>query len=380
MKFEDYKSGVYKQQYKYKSFSPTLVNHDWTWGDPSINTLLEEATRHLSELNAFSTIVPNIDLFMHMHVATEANASSRIEGTQNQLEDAVVSLEQVDTDKREDWEEVNNYIDAMNFAIDRLDSLPLSNRLLRDTHAILLRGVRGSDKTPGEFRISQNWIGGTSLKDAIFIPPKHINVPELMSDLEKFWHNTDIHVPHLIRIALSHYQFETIHPFQDGNGRIGRLLITLYLISNGFLSKPSLYLSSYLEKHKSAYIDALMLVRDSNDLGHWIKFFLLAISETSQKGIAAFKKILDLRDRVEQQVDSLGRKSSNGRKVIELLYKKPIINAQMIADSLDVSKPTAHTLISDFQDLGILHEFTGFKRNRMFIFKEYLDCYRTDFS
>src|SRR5690554_1459965 len=265
MKFENFKSGAWKEQYQYKSFSPTTVNREWNWENPKINTLLARASRTLAELDAFSLIVPDIDLFIQMHIAKEANNSSRIEGTQTEIDEVVLDSEQLAPEKRDDWQEVHNYIQSINEAMDELNRLPLSNRLLKQTHAVLMQGVRGEHKTPGEFRRSQNWIGGSSLVDAAFIPPHQLEVPELMGDLELFWHNEKIDVPELIRIAISHYQFETIHPFLDGNGRIGRLLITLYLVSKGLLRKPSLYLSDFFERNRASYYDALMRVRTSND-------------------------------------------------------------------------------------------------------------------
>jgi Fic family protein len=216
MKLEQFKAGVWRQQYQYKSFQPVPVNQPWIWEDATINALLERATGALGELNAFSLIVPDIDLFIEMHVTKEAQTSSRIEGTQTGLDEALLPEDQVQPEKRDDWREVRNYIDALNTAIGELESFPLSNRLLRETHAILMRGARGEHKQPGEFRSSQNWIGGSSLADAVFIPPHQNDVPVLMGDLEAFWHNETITVPHLVRIAISHYQFEPSIPFWIG--------------------------------------------------------------------------------------------------------------------------------------------------------------------
>src|SRR2546430_2729023 len=317
MNLKDFKSGVYLKQYQYKSFTPALVNHLWVWDDPKINTLLEQATRALGEFNAFSLIVPDVDLFIQMHIIKEANTSSRIEGTATTFDEAVLpKKEEIVPERRDDWEEVQNYVKAMNRAIEALERLPLSNRLLLQTHGILMQGVRGHHKTPGEFRRSQNWIGGTSLSDAVFIPPHHDELPELMSDLEKFWHNDEIEVPHLVRIAISHYQFETIHPFLDGNGRIGRLLITLYLVSHELLAKPSLYLSDYFEKNKGAYYDALTRVRASNDLGHWIKMFLVAVVATAEKGKSTFQKILALGSEVRAKLLTMGRRAKAGERLL----------------------------------------------------------------
>lgn len=375
MRMEDFVSGVPERQFQYASFLPAAINQEWSWSDPRINCLLEEATSALSQLNAFSLFVPDVDRFIYMHVVKEANTSSRIEGTLTELDEAIVAKEFVADEKRDDWQEVQNYIVAMNFAVEELQSFPLSMRLLRKTHALLLEGVRGEHRTPGEIRRSQNWIGGTSLTDAVFIPPHQDALPGLLSDLEKFWHNDTINVPHLIRIALSHYQFETIHPFLDGNGRIGRLLITLYLIDKGLLNKPSLYLSSHFAKNKGRYYDALTIVRESNDMGQWIRFFLVAVRDTAQKGVSTFTKIMQLRETVQTKVQSLGVRMHNGMRLLEELYRKPILTGAEIAAKLSVSQPTANTLANEFMRLGIVHETTGFRRNRQYFFKDYFELF-----
>lgn len=375
MKFESFKAGRWQARYQYKSFEPVPVNHEWRWEDPGINALLEQATRALGELNAFSLIVPDIDLFIEMHVVKEAQTSSKIEGTQTGIDEALMPEEQIRPEKRDDWREVRNYIDAVNTAVAELNSLPLSNRLLKQTHAILMRGVRGEHKQPGEFRTSQNWIGGSSLADATFIPPHHDSVPELMSDLEKFWHNEHIVVPHLIRAAISHYQFETVHPFLDGNGRIGRLLIPLYLISHGLLSKPSLYLSDFFERNRASYYDALMRVRSSNDLIHWVRFFLSGVAQTATKGRDTFQQILALRNQVEQQLLQLGKRTPNARQALNVLYRKPMVTAAYLEQELRLSHPTVNALLRDFIRLGVLREVTGAARNRLYVFEPYLELF-----
>lgn len=375
MKFETFKAGVWHKQYQYKSFSPVPVDHPWSWEDSKINTLLERATRALGELNAFSLIVPDIDLFIQMHIVKEANQSSRIEGTQTGMDEALLPEEQIAPDKRDDWREVRNYVDAMNEAVRELKNLPLSNRLLKQTHATLLAGVRGEHKQPGEFRTSQNWIGGAGLADAVFIPPHPLEVPELMSDLEKFWHDEDIDVPHLIRVAISHYQFETIHPFCDGNGRIGRLLIPLYFIGHGLLEKPSLYLSDFFERHRSSYYDALMRVRVSNDLIHWVRFFLTGVAETATKGRETFQSILKLRGEIETEILHFGRRAPLARQLLNLLYHKPLITSMEAIEKLGIAKSTGSKLLADFEARGLLKEVTGYQRNRIFVFDRYLKLF-----
>jgi len=285
---------------------------------------------------------------------------------------------EIEPERRDDWQEVNNYVNAINFAIEQLNNLPLSNRLLRQTHTVLLTQVRGETKTPGEFRNSQNWIGGASLKDAVFIPPIHHEVVELMSDLEKFLNNESLYVPHLIKIAIAHYQFETIHPFLDGNGRLGRLLITLYLVSNRVINKPLLYLSAFFERNKSLYYDNLMIVREKNNLLHWIIFFLTAIVESAGKSAHTLHQVLSLKEQVEnEKIVTLGRKLYNAQQFHKFLLEQPIVKIQQVADKLKITPKAANALVTDFMKLSILREATGYQRNRIFIYQEYLDLFET---
>lgn len=372
MDIRDYKAGIFKKQYGYSSFSPELVNHDWVISDKRLSHLLSEADRKLGELNAFSNLIPDVDFFIKMHIAKEATQSSRIEGTRTSIDEALQKAEYINPERRDDWQEVSNYIMAMNGAVAQLKELPLCNRLLKDAHRKLLDGVRGKHKLPGEFRSSQNWIGGASLKDAAFIPPHPDEVLELMGDLEKFLNNKDLLIPPLIRAGIAHYQFETIHPFLDGNGRLGRLLITLYLVDSGLLSKPALYLSDFFEQNRALYYQNLTRARMENDLAQWLAFFLVGVQETAVKSIQIFNDIVKLRRDLE------GKKVKGARRIqfVHYLYSNPIVDVNEASQALEVNITTAYRLIQDFAKLGILVEKTGYKRNRIFIFEEYLNLFR----
>ena len=372
---KNFNSGTYINQGYYRSFQPETINRQMYIDDMELLELLSKADRELGRLDMYSNYIPNLDLFISMHVLKEATKSSKIEGTQTNIEEALLDKDDIPLDKRDDWEEVQNYIEAMNFAVNELEKLPFSNRLIRDTHKVLLQGVRGEKKQPGEFRNSQNWIGGATLKDAFFIPPVHTTVPELMSDLEKFLHNKEIHLPVLLKIALAHYQFETIHPFLDGNGRVGRLLIPLYLVSENILSKPILYLSDFFENNRSPYYDNLTLVREKNSINQWFKFFLVGIIQTAESGISTFDKILQLQKETDQAIQQLKGRAGKANKIINYLYRKPIINAEQVSKVIESSLPTSYKLINELESIGVLKEITGSMRGRMYVFEQYIKIF-----
>ncbi len=377
MDISGFKSGIWRKGNHYRYFLPEKINHPFVWCDETINELLEKASLKVGELNSFSRFVPDTDMFIKMHVVKEAVTSSRIEGTHTNIDEAVVEEKEINPEKRDDWREVNNYIEAMNDAIEQLSKLPISNRLIRNAHRILLSSGRGENKTPGEFRRSQNWIGGVSLNDAVFIPPAHTELPELLADLEKFLHNTDIKIPHLIRIAIAHYQFETIHPFLDGNGRIGRLLITLYLVSSGVLDKPLLYLSDFFEKNKSLYYDKLEIVRTKNDMAQWIKFFLTGIIQTAENGVDTLHKITELKNKIEQdKILAMGKRAKQGGVLLHALFSSPVITVKDVQQITGLSTKAANDLTQAFLSAGIITEITGDKRNRIFSFEDYLRLFR----
>lgn len=376
MNIKTFKSGEIRKGYKYEYFLPEKINHSFSWDDEAINSLLEKASFKLGELNSFSKFVPNIDMFIIMHIFKEAVVSSRIEGTMTNIEEALNKESDINPEKRDDWKEVNNYVDAMNSAIDRLKDFPLSSRLIKETHKVLLSSVRGEHKTPGEYRKSQNWIGGAGLADAVFIPPIHEKLPELLTDFEMFLNNSDIKIPDLIRIAIAHYQFETIHPFLDGNGRIGRLLITLYLVSAGILDKPLLYLSEFFEKNKTLYYDNLTFVRTKNDLSQWIKFFLTGVIETAESSVETLNKIMELKERIERdKIITLGKRSKQGMDFLHQLFKKPIVSINKTQELTGLSYKAASNLVKAFVEKGILVETTGYQRNRVFVFNEYMKLF-----
>lgn len=336
---------------------------------------LIKANSQLAILESVATRIPDVDLFVSMYVRKEALMSSQIEGTQATLEDVLDPLIEDNTNRN--VADVVNYIKATEYAIRRLHELPLCNRLLKETHAILMEGVRGQEKNPGEFRCSQNWIGGkgSTLRNAKYIPPSPDDMTEAMSDLEKYI-NADDRLDGLIRAALIHYQFETIHPFLDGNGRIGRLLITLFLMEKKILTTPALYISYFLKKNRVEYYDRMTEVRSKGNYEQWVKFFLQALAESAKDAIAAIDELTTLHDKNVDLVAGMGRASKNAMIVFRYLEANPIIEIGKTAEALGITFGTASNAVERLSSAGILEQTTTGKRNRTFAYKDYLAILR----
>lgn len=336
--------------------------------------LLDDANRALGRLDGVTSILPDTPLFLYMYIRKEALLSSQIEGTQSSLSELLL-FESDDAPgvPLDDVQEVSNYVAAMNHGLARIrEGFPISLRLIREIHEILLSKGRGSTKQPGEFRRSQNWIGGTRPGNALFVPPPPERVLELMSDLEKFIHADTPEIPALVKAGLVHVQFETIHPFLDGNGRLGRLLITFLLCTQGILKEPILYLSLYFKTHRRHYYDMLQQVREQGDWETWLEFFLEGITETSLQAAEAAREILNLFETDRKRIETLGRPAASALRVHQLLQQKPIIAIPDAAQRLGISAPTIAKSIQHMVDLGVVREITGRQRGRMFVYGDYL--------
>lgn len=360
----------------YKSFTPaSLPPNPPVELDNETVELLVKANKQLALLEGIAARIPNVNLFISMYVRKEALMSSQIEGTQATLEDVLDPL--VNENANRNVADVINYIKATEFAIARLKELPLCNRLIKEAHAVLMEGVRGQEKNPGEFRYSQNWIGGqgSTLKNARFIPPAPEDMLVTMSDLEKYI-NADDELDILIRVALIHYQFETIHPFLDGNGRIGRLLITLYLMEKGALTTPALYISYFLKKNRIEYYDRMSEVRRGGNYEQWVKFFLRAIYESAEDATLTIDKLTALHDKNITAIGEMGRAAKTALRLFSYLEENPIIEIQKTANALDITFKTIADSVRRLCEMGILTQNSGEQRNRTFSYAAYLDILR----
>jgi Fic family protein len=346
--------------------------------DAELQALLSEADMALGRLDGVVDVVPDPDRFVFMYVRREAVLSSQIEGTHASLMDVLEHEAEIErAEARMDVREIVNHVRAMEHGIERLGSLPLGRRLMCEVHGVLMEDVRGGEphKTPGEFRRSQNWIGGGSPATARFVPPPPDVVPEAFGDLEKFLQDTSP-MPPLIKVGLAHAQFETIHPFLDGNGRTGRLLITFWLVERGILKKPLLYPSLYFKEHRDDYVDRLQAIRDEGEWEEWIGFFLDGIAQTANGAVDTALRIVDLRDRDRERIATgLGRRAWNAHRLLDELFRQPVVTARTVEEMLGVSQPTASGLVRDLAELGILREVTGRQRYRIFAYPEYLGLF-----
>ncbi len=370
------RAGLYiNQPLGYKAFIPKPLPPQPLIRYAELQNHISAADRALAKLDGVTTVLPNPEFFLSMYVRKEALLSSQIEGTQASLEGVLeYEADIIPREGVDDVREVINYIKALDHGIKRLAEMPMSLRLIKEIHKILMDGVRGKNKTPGEFKRSQNWIGphGATLSQAVFVPPPPEESNQAMSDLEKYMHSVN-GLPPLVKISLIHAQFETIHPFLDGNGRVGRLLITYFLFWKGILSKPLLYLSLYLKKNQQEYYNLLMKVRNEGDWESWVKFFLIGVAETSDEAARTAKAIIGLKERIIATLCQKSYASSGAIRLIDVIFNSPIIDAKECGKKLKVSQVSANQLLNRFEEIGVLKEITGKKRYKKYIFKEFVD-------
>lgn len=373
------RAGHYAMQPEgYRAFIPAALPPRALHLDTELQALVSRADMAIGRLDGAVTVLPDPGLFVLQYVRREAVLSSQIEGTNASLMDVLEFEAQMEeAEARIDVAEIINYIAAMNYGIDRLAELPLSRRLLCEAHGVLMRDVRGgeSHKTPGAFRLTQNWIGGGSPTTARFVPPPPGIVSEVFADLERFLHDPEP-MPPLVKVGLAHAQFETIHPFLDGNGRTGRLLITFWLVAKGILQKPLLYPSLYFKEQRQEYTDRLQAIRDDGAWEAWLAFFLDGIAQVATEATQTARAITQLRERDRARVSAtLGRRAAKGLALLDELFKRPVMRTKAVERMLDVSQPTASALVRDLVELGVLRELTGKQRYRIFAYSDYLDLF-----
>ena len=376
IKLSTYQSGQFLERQGYKVFAPKQVNDSWLIDDPEVLALSAAAHHALGRLDAFGTLLKDIDTFTKLIVVKEATESSRIEGTRTEVEEVYLPESELSANQLIDQEEVKNYIAALQLAQAEMKQLPISTRLIKIIHQRLMQGVRGKQKSPGEFRRSQVWIGGRTPETAVIVPPPWEEIEQLVSDLEYFIHNQNLQLPPLIRVAITHYQFEAIHPFLDGNGRTGRMLIMLQLLDYGLLKHPTLYLSDFIDKHRSLYYDHLAGVSHHNGLKRWLLFFLDGIKTSAEQSAQALKGALQLKNNMRILLSKSYSKPQLAEGLLEYLFRYPIVNRKQVIKDLEMPPTSANRYLNQFVELGIVDEVSGLQRNRIFAFRPYLNLFK----
>ncbi len=374
-----YQSGVHRYVREYRYFLPALVNQSWSWEDPQLNRLVEKAAIRLGELNAMARMLPDAEHLFRLHVACEAIQSCKMAGCGIAIDDALMPKESVDPDQADNWQANRNCIDAIDGAMKDMKQvpLPLASEWLRESHRRLLRGIAGNDASRGEFRRSQGWIGGDSRADASFVPPAGEHVAELMDDLGQFLLNPDIELPALIRIAIAHYQFETIHPFQDGNGRIGRLMIPCLLLGDGVAGQPFIGVSAHFARDCQQYCDFLGGVREHRGMLKWLQYFVRGVERSAEDALERLYLSVQLKEELERRINrSFASRSCKATRLLRHLFARPIISMTEAASVCEVTFRTASSLIESMREHGMLFEVTGQRRNRLFRFDPYLEIFR----
>lgn len=372
------RSGRYVSQSSgYKAFVPAPFPPTDIDRDDDLIMALSQADRALARLDGAASVLPDVDMFIAMYVVQEATLSSQIEGTQASMVDVLeVQVDVDDHEKRDGVKEIQNYITAMHHGLRRLPELPVSLRLIREIHGVLMADARGGGpgRTPGEFRRNQNWLGGSSPSNARFVPPPMDSMMAHLGEWEQSVHDRD-RFPPLLHIGLLHAQFETIHPFLDGNGRMGRLLVTFLLTERGILARPLLYLSIFFKAHQDEYYNRLQATRDHGDWEGWLRFFIDGVAETAAGATETVRKILALRERDRSRLSELGRKGANAMRLHDYLFSQPVVRVKTVEELLQVTPPTANSLVADLENLGLLRELTGQRRNRSWAYEEYLHIF-----
>lgn len=376
MKLEDYKVGRYIRMEGYRSLILSKINYDWEWEDSKLSLLVAEANRLIGEISIYSKLLPNVDVYIKMLSRIEANSSNRIEGAKTTIEEELLGEDNIEEEKKEDLARAKRYIEAINHGAERIkDGGNVCTKLMKELHKILMQEEDIDHKLIGKVRNMQNWVGGDSIENAEYVPPPYTEIEECLADFEEFANNEEIDTPHIVKLAILHYQFETIHPFLGGNGKIGRMIIPFYMKSKGMLNKPCLYLSEYLEKNKDRYFEELMNVRDKNNIIDWIKFFLESVIQTAKLTEKRFEKLSKFYDEIENLALDLPVKPENAFRVINVLFEEPIIDRTKLGELAGVKEGTMRTIINSLTEMGVIDKINGNDKSKIIVFKEYMDIF-----